>query len=187
MEHQSSLIMGEYFVKTSVGAQSTLDFLKRVKCEDLTSFIISLRSQVIYQIGCKPNAKHTSHLQVLCQMIKEHTFSVLRIQEYLGYSVSSHPLCLGGVDHFVIQVTSSEKDCTFLTERILEYADSLNGYLMNKLALWAMTTEVTGLNRASVYGIQQFTKEVNDFVKVSYKNLKDHLSGMEERNHILDF
>ncbi|CAN6802172.1 unnamed protein product, partial [Brassica oleracea] len=32
--------------KKSSGFQSTLDFLMRVKCEDLTNFVISLRSKV---------------------------------------------------------------------------------------------------------------------------------------------
>ena len=78
---------------------------------------------------CTHNAKHTTYLLVLCEMINEQTFDILRSKKihffllslekikfdfnfyFSGYHISSHAQCLRGVDHFVIQLTSSEFIC----------------------------------------------------------------------------
>lgn len=88
-------------------------------------------------MGCTPNAKHITYLLVLCEMIKEHTFDILRFKKsffllslekiktdsnfyFSGYHISSQLTVFVGLT-------------TLLFNRLLwsSYVDSLEEYLVS--------------------------------------------------------
>lgn len=59
-----------------------------------------------------------------------------RTREGLGYDVRSCIENIRGVDHLAVKAVSSERNSTFLREKIISFAESLNVFLVSIFSMF---------------------------------------------------